>query len=622
MTPVDPPDDRSLDHRDATYYRLPRRRHRFLSVFGWMAFVLVALAGATVLFAERYANYALSNPENDSVEVRNASRQLSQAPESLSDKPINILIIGSDARPGEGVASRSDTIMLFRLDFKRRFISQLSFPRDLYIPVPDIGPSKINAAYNGKGGTERVIKTVKQLTGENDIAYFFNVDFAAFRQLVNDAGGVWLDVDRHYFNDNSGGGPAFEPLNIPPGYQRLSGSDALDYVRYRHGDSDFGRIARQQTFFAELKRETRGARGLDNIVDAVHDHVTTNLKSANRLRQILQFGLEIDKDRISRTTIEGYNSSAGAESVVRTTDQQIRDAVERWRNPEFEQRAAGAAPTAKPDDLLVAVYNGSGRVNLSQTVGGILEKKGYRVFSGSNAPDDYPSTVVYYSEGREAEARALAVQFGPNATSGLKRQGMDEDMDLIVMLGKDYNGVRVPKPKPKPKAKPDTVTTLALKPIIQQFRNQTKSDALVPLKVPRGAEVVYVRTYNIERGDHGKPNALTIVFKLPGHSSKTQGNAYFTITQTSMKDPKIVETTDRVDKQGMRTWYDGKTMQRLLWKRGKMTYWITNTLSDDRALSDVTIRDMRTFMVRPGAAKLKKGQTDTPVKITVKGRTP
>ncbi len=620
MSTTDPrSDERPLDHRDATFYQVPRRRRPLLAVFGWTAFVLLALAGGVVLFAERYANYALSNPANDSVEVRNASRALSAAPKSLSDKPINILVIGSDARPGEGRnGSRSDTIMLFRLDFKRQFISQLSFPRDLYVQIPNHGPDKINAAY-ASGGIERTIETVKALTGERDISYFFNVDFDAFRQLVNDAGGIWLDVDRHYFNDNSGPGEKYEQLNIPPGYQRLRGEDALDYVRYRHGDSDFARIARQQLFFAELRRETRGARGLDNIVDAVHKHVQTNLTSPNRLRQLLQFGLEVDKERTARVAIEGTPGSVGPNKmfVLNPTDSQIRSAVEKWRNPEFEQQSADGSKTAKPDDILLSVYNGSARPGLGLQVGRVLKKKGYRVFVGNNAPDDYPSTVVYYSPGREAEAKALSVQFGPNATTGIKREGMDEDMDLVVMVGADYSGIRNPATTKKKKVKPETVTTLSLKPIIQRFRRDTKVDALVPLKVPTGAEVVYVRRYNIERGALGAPNALTIVLRLPEY--RLTGQGYVTITQTNMKDPPLVERGTK-DRFGMRTWYDGRSMQRLLWKKGKTTYWITNSL--DMRLSAETIRDMQTFMVRPANAKLKKGQTDNKIKVTEKGRTP
>jgi len=141
------------------------------------------------------------------------------------------------------------------------------------------------------------------------------------------------------------------------------------------------------------------------------------------------------------------------------------------------------------------------------------------------------------------------------------------------------------------------------------------------MKLPRGAEVVYVRRYNIERGDHGTPNALTVVLRLPGVADAVGGgNRYATITQTSQPKLPIVESASGKDKTGAYTFYDGQKMQRLLWQRGKMTYWITNSL--DMGLTEATIRDMRTFMVRPKAAVLKKGQSDAGVKVTEEGRTP
>src|SRR5215212_644158 len=58
----------------------------------------------------------------------------------------NILLIGTDARPGEDI-SRTDTLVLVRLDPRNNRVSMLSFPRDLYVQIPGYGKDKINAAY-------------------------------------------------------------------------------------------------------------------------------------------------------------------------------------------------------------------------------------------------------------------------------------------------------------------------------------------------------------------------------------------------------------------------------------------------------------------------------------------
>ena len=78
------------------------------------------------------------------------------------------------------------------------------------------------------------------------------MDYGAFRRAVNYIDGVYVDIDRDYFNDNSSG-ENYATIDVDPGYQKLMGKDALDYVRYRHGDNDLVRAARQQDFLRQAK---------------------------------------------------------------------------------------------------------------------------------------------------------------------------------------------------------------------------------------------------------------------------------------------------------------------------------------------------------------------------------
>ena len=620
MSTVDPP-RRPLDHSDATYYYKPRRRRPVLAVLMWSLVTLLAITGSGLLFVERLANRALSNDLNNAPEVIEARKILSQEPKSLGDRPWNILVIGSDKRAGTkgGDDGRGDTLILVRLDIKRNFISMLSFPRDLYVPIPGYGQNKINAAY-AFGGYKLAIETIQQLTGEK-IHHFFNVDFEAFRRLVNDADGVYLDVDRWYFNDNSGSGENFEQLDIKPGYQKLNGFDALDYVRYRHGDTDFGRIARQQAFLTALKRETRGARGLDNIIDAVHDEVITSLKSTTRLKDFLLFGLQTEKDHVARTQIKsiGQQGTSCCGAVVVTTPQLISEAVDAWKNPVFQNDAV--VKVTDPSKVVVSVYNGSKKLGVGSKAALALEQRGYKSYFGSDAPDGfYPTTSVFYADGKRNEAKAIQALFGPGATLGQRRAGQPTDADVIVIVGADYAGVATPKPAAPPaKQKADTVLTTSLRKTVQDAKRRTGMDLLVPTHLPPGSSVRYVRLYSVDRGDRGTPDALTIVVQLPGFS-KLGGTRYMTITQTAMKNPPITETGNCCDKQGNTTFYNGKNMQRLLWKRGAMTYWISNAL--DESVTATTIRDIKTFMVRPGKVRVKKGQRDAAIRVSETSRTP
>ncbi len=143
--------------------------------------------------------------------------------------------------------------MLIRLDPKRNRIAVLSLPRDLAVTIPGVADNtKINQAYD-EGGAPKTLDTVKYLfesaTGEKfPVNSVIDVNFNGFQQAVNYVKGVYVDVDRDYNNPE---GTGYAAIDIKAGYQRLVGSDALAYVRYRHTDSDIFRNARQQDFLRQ-----------------------------------------------------------------------------------------------------------------------------------------------------------------------------------------------------------------------------------------------------------------------------------------------------------------------------------------------------------------------------------
>jgi anionic cell wall polymer biosynthesis LytR-Cps2A-Psr (LCP) family protein len=87
------------------------------------------------------------------------------------------------------------------------------------------------------------------------VNHVVNIDFKGFKEAVNALACPYIDIDRRYFNDNSGYEPDYATIDIKPGYQKLCGQDALDYVRYRHEDTDIVRAAAQQEFLRQLKQQ-------------------------------------------------------------------------------------------------------------------------------------------------------------------------------------------------------------------------------------------------------------------------------------------------------------------------------------------------------------------------------
>jgi polyisoprenyl-teichoic acid--peptidoglycan teichoic acid transferase len=201
------------------------------------------------------------------------------AKDALADvtpgRPQTILLIGSDkrsARSSDGKfrnGALSDTLMLARLDPDSGATAVLSIPRDTKaeIPTADGGfrTAKINEAYQD-GGEELTIKTVRRLL-DLPINHVVIVNFNAFQRAVNYLGGLYQDIDHRFFNDNTQGGERYATIDVHPGYQLMKGSTTLDWVRFRHLDSDLVRAARQQEFLRSAKNQVAASELVKNRDD-------------------------------------------------------------------------------------------------------------------------------------------------------------------------------------------------------------------------------------------------------------------------------------------------------------------------------------------------------------------
>jgi LCP family protein required for cell wall assembly len=184
-------------------------------------------------------------------------------------KAQTLMILGSDRRFGDkqaGIPPRSDTMILVRLDPDKEVIAMMSIPRDLLVDIPGVGSNvKINEGYAnfGERGAVRAVKKLLSIDGRPfPINHVVTVDFGGFRRAIDYIGCVYADIDRDYFNDVTGPG-GYAAIDIDPGYQKLCGTDALAYVRYRHGDNDLVRAARQQDFL----RQVRNAKGTKELME-------------------------------------------------------------------------------------------------------------------------------------------------------------------------------------------------------------------------------------------------------------------------------------------------------------------------------------------------------------------
>ncbi len=244
-------------------------------------------------------------------------------------KPQTILILGSDKRPkGQEIGARSDTTILLRVAADQ--ISVLSIPRDLKVNIPGHGVDKFNAAYS-YGGPKLTLKVVKQLTGLNDINHVVNVDFTGFADAVNSIGCVYVDVDHHYYHSNVGLAPAeqYAAIDIPAGYQRMCGYNALQYVRYRHDDNDLVRAARQQEFLREARQELPAKKLLEDrntLIGILKKYVTSDITDPTTL---ISLGKLFLAARSAPVVQIHFPATLGA-SYVTASQGAIREAVARF----------------------------------------------------------------------------------------------------------------------------------------------------------------------------------------------------------------------------------------------------------------------------------------------------
>jgi polyisoprenyl-teichoic acid--peptidoglycan teichoic acid transferase len=241
--------------------------------------------------------------------------------EAEAGQPQTIMLIGSDrraktARDGSSGA-RSDTIMLVRLDPSKKATALLSIPRDLKVKIPGYGTDKINAAYS-IGGPELTLRTVNSVTGL-DINHVVNINFRGFREAVNALGCPYIDIDRRYFNDNTGYGPDYATIDIKQGYQKVCGQDALDYVRFRHEDTDIVRAARQQEFLRQLKQQIGITKLFERRADLLQifgRYTDSDIRGRASVLRLLKLALASAQHPIREIHFKG---SLGASYVTATS---------------------------------------------------------------------------------------------------------------------------------------------------------------------------------------------------------------------------------------------------------------------------------------------------------------
>jgi polyisoprenyl-teichoic acid--peptidoglycan teichoic acid transferase len=330
----------------------PPKPKRYWWRFTLASVLIVAVSAAAtatgvLLYIDSIA-HALGHNNHLHNKLHNALAQIDPG------EPQTILILGSDKRAGaefEEDPGRSDTTILLRIDPGQDRIAAMSIPRDLQVEIPGVGTEKFNAAYT-YGGPKLTLQVVKELTGLR-ISHVVNVDFLGFVRAVDAIGCVYTDVDRRYYHSNVGvpASEQYAEINIQPGYQKLCGVKALQYVRYRHTDTDIVRSARQQSFISDARHQVSLNDLLfdqQHLIDIFTEYTQSDISHSTELLEVLKLAAAARNASIDQIH---FPAELGP-SFVYSTEPKIHHAVEEFlgeagSDGEFPEKSFGSPSKKK-----------------------------------------------------------------------------------------------------------------------------------------------------------------------------------------------------------------------------------------------------------------------------------
>lgn len=391
---------------------------------------------------------------------------------------LNILLVGSDSRPEEGI-NNTDTLIVASIDPATRRVALFSLPRDVVdVPIP-AGPArnifgslyrgKVNGWYAAVAGradlypgtaTTRGYNGLKAILGELyglTIQYFAEVNFEGFVRIVDALGGVTVNVQVPVVDDSypAGNGDLMR-VYIPAGMRHMSGAEALVYARSRHGSSDFDRAQRQQRILVSLRDQVDIASILpriDELAVALGSAVKTDIPR-DVVPQLLGLADGIDtrsvRSYVFAPPLYGTETTDAARGYIVTPKvAQIRAAVKNAFSADPGQEAAREGLAA--EGARIWVVSGSSRAPSSANIADYLQFLGMNASAPASqkAPTTTATqTTITVYNGAETRlpqtVKALETLFGVVSTTGADPSGQ---VDILLVTG---SGTAPLTPPPAP----------------------------------------------------------------------------------------------------------------------------------------------------------------------------
>lgn len=327
-------------------------------------------------------------------------------------EPVTVLVMGVEGSPQYSAPQLTDSMMVWGFDPASRTAQILSVPRDLWVDLPGFGPQRINAALED-GGPAAAELTVERYVGV-PIEYYAVVDYSAFVKLVNDVGGINVNVpynidDTCYPNPQENRCTVYR---LSKGPHHMDGAQALKFARERHAfaNEDLTREANQQLVLLALKRallKPSNLLHLPSIVGDLGHLVTTNLPYSD-IPQLAASAIRLPKTALSTRvlalepgTVSAITTGGGAD-VLQPHEAVIRRDVRSLFAPELSYMSAATiqvedgAPTQQPlATYFSQVLDGMGAHTLPAEQAARTDRKLNHVYWNSAAATGPPPVLAH-----------------------------------------------------------------------------------------------------------------------------------------------------------------------------------------------------------------------------------
>lgn len=414
----------------------PQRR-KLLSLGKLVIFLGVAIVISALSFSYRTLS-SVSNLLNDDTPLYRQISQLVNPPdkpiEGEAEDRINILLIGKGGQGWSG-GELADTIIIASVRPSTRTVAMVSLPRDLYVDIPTLGYRKINnatahgRATNYPGGGEKLMEEVVETVSGLPIHYYATVDFTAFRDVVDELGGIDVHVEKDlydpYYPTYDFG---YQTVSIAAGDHHFTGEQALQYARSRKTTSDFDRARRQQQVLLAMKDAFLSIDTLFHptkiigILDSLGPHVATDMKvwEMTRLGNLVK---DVQPSSIVNTVVDNREGGVvhsettpdGAYILVPNAGLGNYTEIQKITANVFEQSAVAQ------EQARIEVQNGTREAGLAQDTADRLLRKNYMVVNVGNVEQEseQETTVIYDLSNGAAPltVEALEKEFGVRSIS-------------------------------------------------------------------------------------------------------------------------------------------------------------------------------------------------------------